>query len=126
MIAALVASAAGFCVPTAGAPGAVAVVDAYLQAYNRHDLKGIRRVIAADTKMGNPGHPLTGAEVVGRYETIVFKRFPKVKVEWLNRLSAGDLVAQTERVTGISAKAETGLSVYRVRRGCIVEMSINQ
>lgn len=116
-----------FCIPMSeGAPAPRDVVAAYIAANNRQDIAAVARVIAADAQFGNPGEVDSGEVVVGRYRDIVYKDFPKAHTEPLDQLAYGDLVAQTERVTGIGPESETGMTVYRVVRGCIVGMTISR
>ena len=121
----LLLAAEGFCVPTEQSIEATAVVAAYVEAYNAHDLERVRGLFTVDARVGNGRVTMSGAQLLANYETIVFARFPDVHIDLVDQLAIRDLVAQTETVTGIGAP-ETGLSAYRVEGGCIVEMSINQ
>lgn len=114
-----------FCVPGEQGRDAVETVSEYVEAYNAHDLSRVRGIFIRDARIGNGDSPLTGEQLLTNYETIVFPRFPGARITLEERLAAGDMVAQTETVTGVY-EPETGLSVYRVDRGCIIEMSINR
>ena len=123
MIELLLAEAA-FCVPAAErAP--VAVVDEFVSAYNAHDLGRMRQVVTADASMGSPDKRTSGQEVLARYESVVFVRYPEVRIEVEDRLAADDVVAQMESVEGLW-EPDRGLTIYRVNGGCIVEMGISQ
>ena len=115
--------AAAFCI-TGATSEPTKVVDAFVAAYNAHDVPALRQVVSADARFGN-GQSVSGEIALGNYESIVFARYPNVRLEIRDRLAVGDLVAQTETLTGFE-EPEMGLSVYRVKDGCIVEMSINQ
>ncbi|MDO9222967.1 MAG: nuclear transport factor 2 family protein [Caulobacter sp.] len=121
--------ALAMCVPiTSGPiPSPVAVVEAFTEAYNAHDVAKLRELVAADARMGpmTDKEPNDGRAVLSRYETVLFKRFPKVNTRVVERISASDMVAQTESITGVDGEMLV-LSAYRVDRGCIVEMSYSQ
>ena len=117
--------AAAFCLANSATSQPAEVVDAFVAAYNAHDVEALKRVVSADARFGGWADSVSGAVAIGNYETIVFARYLEVRLEIADRLAIGDLVAQTEILTGFQ-EPETGLSVYRVKDGCIIEMSINQ
>lgn len=117
--------AVAFCLAGAANGQPPEVVDAFVAAYNARDIGALRRVVSADARFGNAGRSVSGETAITNYETTVFVQYPDVRLETRERLAVGDLVAQTELLTGIG-EPEVGLSVYRVTDGCIVEMSINQ
>jgi|EndMetStandDraft_4_1072995.scaffolds.fasta_scaffold1024584_1 hypothetical protein len=116
-----------FCIPltTGQIPPAPAVVDAFVEAYNAHDIDTLRQFITEDAEMGAPGELVTGAQVLAGYDETVFRKFPSIAIRVEQRVQAGDMVAQTETITGMG-EAAVGLTVYRVDRGCIVSMSISR
>ena len=116
--------AAAFCLAGSTNSQPTAIVDDFVAAYNAHDIGALKKVVAADARFGN-SQVVSGEVALRNYETIVFPRYPEARLEMQDRLAVGDLVAQTETLTGFE-EPETGLSVYRVKDGCIVEMSINQ
>lgn len=113
-----------FCVP-AETRDPVAVVDEFLAAYNAHDLGRLRQVVAADATFGSPDNRVAGQQVLTNYETVVFVRYPKVRLVLEERLAADDVVAQMESTEGLW-EPDRGLTVYRVKGGCIIEMSISR
>ncbi|WP_271068458.1 nuclear transport factor 2 family protein [Caulobacter sp. NIBR1757] len=108
-----------------GAPAPRDVVAAYIEAHNRQDIAAVARLIAANARFGISDEIDSGEVVVGRYRDIVYKNFPKAHTEPLDQLTYGDMVAQTERVTGIGPDGEIGMTVYRVVRGCIIDLTIS-
>jgi len=119
-------AALAFCVPMAdGGAVPTQVVEAYIEAYNRHDAAGIAKVFTADAEIIASGFDSTAEVVVARYRDNVFPRFPKVRLRIVEQVAAKDMVAQTETVTGIG-ESETGLSAYRVEGGCIVSMTFSK
>lgn len=118
--------ALAFCIPltTGQIPPAPAVVDAFVEAYNAHDIDTLRQLVTEDAEMGAPGALVSGAQVLAGYDETVFQKFPGIAIRVEQRIEAGDMVAQTETITGMG-ETTVGLTVYRVDRGCIVSMSIS-
>ncbi|MDX2104485.1 MAG: nuclear transport factor 2 family protein [Alphaproteobacteria bacterium] len=122
-------AALAMCVPiTSGPiPSAVAVVDAFTEAYNEHDVAKLRELLTADAFIDGPfDEDATGAILVDRYEGGLFKQLPDVRLRVQQRLATSDFVAQIEEWSFDGKVQGTGLSTYRVDSGCIVSMSYSQ
>ncbi|MDP1736062.1 MAG: nuclear transport factor 2 family protein [Caulobacter sp.] len=123
------AAAVMMCIPmTSGPiPPPSAVIDAFITAYNEHDMDTLRQLVAADARMGpaDQSEMIDGRTVIGLYETSLFKRFPTVSIKVVQQISAGDMVAQTESISGVGEDSVV-LSAYRIDRGCIVSMSYSK
>ena len=128
LAAAMVAAALVFCNPAQPGPYPlpITVVDAFVAAYNRHDVVALRGLITSDAVISLGNERRSGAAVIDQYERLVFARYPKARIEVATRLAMTDLVAETEviRLTGDQAE-NGGLSVYRVVHGCIVSVTFN-
>ncbi|HEV2082974.1 MAG TPA: nuclear transport factor 2 family protein [Brevundimonas sp.] len=126
MIAAALISALTVCEPGAVARTAAEAVDAFMAAYNARDLAAAEAVISPGARIGlGAGLQMTGADLIGNYRTHIFLTEPAYVMRPLQQLAVGDTVAQTEAFTGGPQGTFTGLTVYRVKDGCIVEMSVN-
>jgi hypothetical protein len=125
---AMLAAAAVFCTPMTGGtpPAPEAVVDRFLDAYNRHDIGAVRKLVSADASFGMPGKAMTGEGTTKAYEEVVFVRWPTVNWRTKRRMIHGDLVAQIDVLSGLSGKPTEGLSVFRVDGGCIVELTASK
>lgn len=114
------------CVPGETARTPAEAVDAFMAAYNTRDVAAAEAVIAPGARIGlGAGQQMTGADLIGNYRTNIFLTEPAYVMRPLQKLTAGDTVAQTEAFTGGPQGTFTGLTVYRVQGGCIVEMSVN-
>lgn len=119
------AAALAFCIPISGdAPPAKAVVEAFVEAYNRHDAERVAQLFTAEAVINGGGEESSAEIVVGRYQSIVFPNYPTVNIRVVDQLVTGDMVAQTELLTGVGEEV-TGLSAYRVTGGCIVSMTFS-
>lgn len=103
-------------------PPAIAVVDAWDQAYNAGDAKGIAALITQEAVIVRGDQQLKGDELVKNYRDNLFSMTPLNQVKVVKRLAQDDLVAQTERYSREGDEPETMLSFYRVDHGCIVAM----
>lgn len=114
-----------FCIPltTGPVPEPTAVVDAYNEAYNRHDLNGMAKVMAADAVVSGRSleEDATGADIVQSVGENVFTNYPNVRIRVHDRIFAGETVAQTQSYPG-SPLEGTRLTTYRVSGGCITGM----
>jgi hypothetical protein len=126
MIAAALISVLSVCEPGVVARTSVEAVDAFVAAYNARDVAGVGAVLAPQARVLDGQGDLTGAQVIANYRTRVFVTQPPYVMRPLQRMAAGDMVAQTEAYTGGELGTFTGLTVYRVEGGCIVEMSVNR
>lgn len=114
-----------FCLPMSDdAPPAKAVVEAFIEAYNRHDAGQVAKLFTADAVINGGNQETTAEIVVERYQSIVFPKYPTVNIKIIDQLVTSDMVAQTEFLTGIGDDV-TGLSAYRVTDGCIVSMTFS-
>jgi hypothetical protein len=126
MIAAALVSALTVCEPGAVTRTPVEAVDAFVAAYNARELEAVGAVLAPQARVFDGQGDLTGAQVIANYRTRIFVIEPPYVMRPLQRLAAGDMVAQTEAYTGGELGTFDGLTVYRVEGGCIVEMSVNR
>lgn len=126
MIAVALMSVLTVCEPGATTRTPVEAVDAFMTAYNARDLEGVRAVLSPQARVLAGYGELTGARLTDNYRDVIFVADPPYVMRPLQQLTSGDLVAQTEAYTGGQTGAFTGLTVYRVERGCIVEMSVNR
>ncbi len=109
--------------PDAATPEAV--VRAYAEAANRHDLEGFLALYAPGIrKYRFPGE--FRGEGVPRYREAYAKSFaanPDLKVEIVQLIALGDKVVSHDRVTGLAdGRAADEITVYEVRDGRIVNM----
>ncbi len=126
MIPAVLALSLTACVPGEVVRTPVETVAAFTAAYNARDVAGVEAVVSPQARVLDGTADLTGARLIENYRTLIFVVDPPYVVRPLQQLAAGDLVAQTEAFTGGELGAFTGLTVYRVDGGCIVEMSVNR
>jgi hypothetical protein len=104
-------------------PPASIVVDAWAEAYNAGDAKGIAALITSEAVIVRGDQQLRGDQLVKNYRDNLFTLVPLNRVRVMNRLAQDDMVAQTEFYTRQGDDDETMLGVYTVRHGCIVGMS---
>lgn len=102
-----------------------AVVRAYADAANRHDLEGFLALYAPDIrKYRFPGE--FRGEGIQRYRDAYAKSFaanPNLKVEILDLLVIGDKVVSHDRVTGLAdGRTAEEVAIYQVREGKIVNI----
>lgn len=114
------------CDPGAVVRTPVETVDAFVAAYNARDLAAVQTILSPTARVSDGRAALTGADLMRNYQGQIFLTEPAYVLRPLQQMAAGDMVAQTEAFTGGSAGAFTGLTVYRVDGGCIVEMSVNR
>ncbi|MDQ0462984.1 hypothetical protein QO010_000732 [Caulobacter ginsengisoli] len=105
-------------------PPASAVVDAFVQAYNRQDAKGIAAVVSQDAVILRGDQRLDGDELARNYRDNLFTMPSPYRFKVKNRLAQDNIVAETEFYTGgeEGEPPETILSVYEVKGGCIVRI----
>lgn len=126
LLAAVLAGPAPACEPGAVARTPGEAVDAFVVAYNARDLAAIGAVLSPQARVFDGRGDMSGAQVMTNYATRIFVVDPPYVMRPLQRLTAGDIVAQTEAYTGGELGTFDGLTVYRVVGGCIVEMSVNR
>lgn len=126
MIASVVALGVLTCVPGETARTPVETVDAFVAAYNGRDLSAAQAVLAPGARILTGAATLSGSDLIASYGADVFRVEPAYQLRPLQQMTAGDMVAQMEAFTGGPNGAFTGLTVYRVDGGCIVEMSVNR
>jgi len=114
------------CVPGAVPRTPLETVDAFTAAYNARDLTAVESIVSPTARVSDGARVLSGTDLIANYRTRVFTVEPAYVSRPLQQLTAGDMVAQTEALTGGATGAFTGLTVYRVDQGCIVEMSVNR
>lgn len=102
-----------------------AVVQAQLDAYNRHDLEGFLSFYSDDAVLVDYPDRITQsgkAQMRGRYE----KRFaePNVHAEIVERIVFADYVIDYERITAPpTTKVIEAVATYEVRNGKIVRVT---
>ena len=84
----LLVDQANFCTP-GETRDPIAVVEQFVSAYNAHDLKQLRLLVTADAVFGSPSERLSGEQVLENYESIVFARFPAVRMIVEQRIASG-------------------------------------
>lgn len=126
MIASALALAFTACVPGETARTPVETVNAFVAAYNGRDLAAAQAVMAPTARVSSGAVTLSGSDLIASYGVDVFQVEPAYQLRPLQQMTAGDLVAQMEAFTGGPNGAFTGLTVYRVDGGCIVEMNVNR
>lgn len=109
--------------PVAGSPEAV--VRAYAEAANRHDLEGFLALYAPTIRKYQFPVEFRG-EGVQRYRDAYAKSFaanPRLKVEIVNLIVLGDKVVSHDHVTGLAdGRSADEVMIYEVRDGKIVNM----
>lgn len=109
--------------PLAGSPEAV--VRAYADAANRHDLEGFLALYDPEIRKYRFPAEL-GGEGVQRYRDAYAKSFaanPDLKVEIVDLIVLGDKVVSHDRVTGLAdGRSADEVTIYQVRNGKIVNM----
>jgi putative hydrolase of HD superfamily len=109
----------------ASAPSPEAIVQAQLEAYNRHDLEGFLAFYADDAVLVDYPDRITQtgkAEMRARYE----KRFaqPNVRAEILQRIVFANFVVDHERITWPpSTDVIEAVATYEVKDGKIVRVT---
>ncbi len=102
-----------------------AIVRAYTEAANRHDLDGFLALYAPEIRKYRFPAELRG-EGVQRYRDAYEKSFaanPALKVEIVNLIVLGDKVVAHDRVTGLAdGRTAEEVTVYEVQDGKIVNM----
>lgn len=102
-----------------------AVVRAYADAANRHDLDGFLALYAPDIRKYRFPAEFRG-EGLQRYREAYAKSFaanPELKVEILDLFVLGDKVVSYDRVTGLAGgRIADEVTVYEVRDGKIVNI----
>lgn len=106
-------------------PSPEAIVQAQLDAYNRHDLDGLLAFYADDAVLVNYPDQITQtgkAQMRARYE----KRFaqPNVRAEILERIVFSNFVVDHERITAPPATdVIEAVATYEVKDGKIVRVT---
>ena len=101
------------------APPAVITPEALIQnqvdAYNAHDLDAFS---ACYGKVG----PEKGLAALRKGYADLFKRFPKLKVKILKRISQGAFVIDQEQAEGMGPNPVTVTAIYETAQGKIVHV----
>lgn len=109
--------------PAAGSPEAV--VRAYADAANRHDLEGFLALYDPAIRKYRFPAELRG-EGVQRYRDAYVKSFaanPDLKVEIVNLIVLGDKVVSYDHVTGLAdGRSADEVTIYEVRDGKILNL----
>jgi hypothetical protein len=103
-------------------PPPSAVVDAFVQAYNRQDAKAIAALVTQDAVIARGDSQLDGDELAKNYRDNLFTLAKPFRIKVTSRMAQGDLVADTEVYAGNNQPTETMVSVYQVKNGCIVRI----
>ena len=101
---------------------AAAPVQRQLDAYNAHDLERFVTEYAADVEVFRPpaGNPvLSGLQSFAAHYASNRFSLPDLHAEVTNRIVAGDIVVDHERITGLQADVVEAVAVYKVVDGKI-------
>ena len=115
-----------------------AVVDAYFDAWNRHDLDAIADSVADDYQLESQMYPapIEGPDGIRQFAEGYITAFPDIHFEVTDQIASGDLVASAWVGTGthegdLSGIPPTGrrveihgCNITRVRNGKIVQSRI--
>jgi hypothetical protein len=92
-------------------------VQRQLEAYNAHDLEGFVAQYTDDVQVFRPpaSEPvLSGKDAFARHYADNRFTLPGLHAEILNRIVAGNIVVDHERITGLQEGAVEAVAVYRV------------
>jgi uncharacterized protein (TIGR02246 family) len=95
-----------------------ALIDAQLEAYNRHDVPAFVETYAPSASLFmNRGEPwVTGHDAITREYSAFFEQAPELRAEVVNRIIVGDTVVDHERVRIAPNVPEIeAVAVYTVR-----------
>ncbi len=108
--------------------GPLAVVRAYVDAFNRHDVEDLLSRASPAVEWVNVRGSVASVEVRGRetlrdYMATYFEAQPAVRSELEDAVATGDFVAVRERVFWTTPdgeeRSQAALAVYRVREGLV-------
>ena len=105
---------------------AAATVQRQLDAYNAHDLERFVAEYAADVEVFRPpaANPvLPGLQSFAAHYAGNRFTLPDLHAEVTNRIVAGDIVVDHERITGLRANVVEAVAVYKVVDGKIRTVS---
>ena len=109
--------------PAAIAPEAL--IQKQVDAYNAHDLEAFLtcygEAIEFRTMDGKVG-PEKGLAALRKGYADLFKRFPKLKVKILKRISQGAFVIDQEQAEGMGPNPVTVTAIYETSQGKIVHV----
>lgn len=111
--------------PSAAAPTPEEVVQAYTDAANRHDLEGFLTLYAPDIRKYRFPDSLAsqGIDHMRSVYTASFAAKPDIRVENLEMITLGEMVAVRDRVTGLpDGQVAEEMTVYQVRDGKIINI----
>jgi hypothetical protein len=92
-------------------------VQRQLDAYNAHDLERFVAEYADDVEVFRPPAPepvLSGKEALAEHYAKNRFTLPKLHAEVVNRMVAGTMVVEHERITGLHDGVVEALAVYQV------------
>ncbi len=101
---------------------AAAPVQRQLDAYNAHDLERFMAEYSADVEVFRPpvvNPVLSGLQAFAAHYARNRFTLPDLHAEVTNRIVAGDIVVDHERITGLQADAVETVAVYKVVDGKI-------
>ena len=105
-------------------PGAEAVVQQQLDAYNALDIDAFVALYSEDVEVYD--YPSTlrykGRDTLRERYAALFAQAPELHAELLDRLVAGNTVIDSERVTAGGPQALEAVAVYRVEEGLITSV----
>lgn len=102
-----------------------AVVQAYTDAANRHDLEGFLALYAPDIRKYRFPDTLAsqGIDHMRSVYTASFAAKPDIRVENLEMITLGEMVAVRDRVTGLpGGQTAEEMTLYQVRDGRIINI----
>jgi hypothetical protein len=101
------------------------VVDRYLDAYNRHDVRALHALLADTVFLGRipaqSSDELLSADTLAARLASAFRHYPDLNARRLKRVLEGPFVVDRYQIT-IGKKIEFELFAYDVRGGRIVRM----
>jgi hypothetical protein len=102
-----------------------ALIQKQVNAYNAHDLDAYAacyaEAIEFRTMDGNV-NPEKGVVALKKGYEDIFKRFPKVKVKILKRISQGSFVIDQEQAEGMGPNPVTVTAIYETAQGKIIRV----
>jgi len=102
-----------------------AVVQKQVFAYNAHNLDSFVACYGADIEfrtMDGKVNPEKGLGPLRKGYEDLFKRFPKLKVNVLNRICQGSFVIDQEQAEGMGPNPITVTAIYEISQGKIIHV----
>lgn len=102
-------------------PSTEDLVQAQVAAYNARNLEAFMETYADDIEFYEFPDSLMGKgkEHMRKQYEAMFKHYPNLHVEIMNRMVQGNMVIDQERVTGVGPQPLTAIAIYEVQSGKI-------